>query len=54
MRNTTFIDEEGSAGYRTDGLDLIQEYQDAKAHLRAKYVWNAVILNLLFNRLVRK
>ncbi|XP_037051925.1 membrane-bound alkaline phosphatase-like [Bradysia coprophila] len=41
MRNTTFIDEEGSAGYRTDGLDLIQEYQDAKSHLRSRYVWNA-------------
>jgi len=41
MRNTTFIDEEGSRGYRTDGLDLIQEYLDRKAGSRAKYVWNA-------------
>lgn len=47
MRNATFVDEEGSSNYRSDGLDLIQEYQDAKSHLRAKYVWNAVILELI-------
>lgn len=42
MRNTTVTDEEGAAGYRTDGLDLIQEYLDRNAQRRARYVWNAV------------
>lgn len=49
MRNATFADEEGSFGYRTDGLDLIQEYKDAKSQLRSKYVWNAVIINFQHN-----
>lgn len=42
MRNVTVEDEAGEIGYRTDGLDLIQEYLEQKAQARAKYVWNAV------------
>lgn len=41
MSNTT-IDEEGSRGYRTDGRNLIQEWQDDKnqRNLNYRYVWN--------------
>lgn len=39
---TTTVDEEGSYGYRTDGRNLIQEWQEDKAARNAtyKYVWN--------------
>lgn len=43
LRNDTVVDEEGARGFRTDGLDLIQEYLDRHSDSRAKYVWNAVI-----------
>ncbi len=45
MRNNTVADEEGANGFRTDGLDLIQEY--IERNNRARYVWNAVIFHFI-------
>lgn len=42
FRNTTVEDEEDWPGYRTDGLDLIEEFLESKAEFRTRYVWNAV------------
>lgn len=41
FRNTTVLDEEGRAGLRRDGRDLIKEWVDERSkNGRAKYVWN--------------
>lgn len=39
---TDFIDEEGGRGYRTDGLNLIDEWQSDKAqrNLDYRYIWH--------------
>jgi len=44
FRNTTVLDEEGSRGYRSDGLDLIEEYLERNPLSRSKFVWNATDL----------
>lgn len=42
FRNITNLDEEGHAGHRTDGRNLIDEWIRSKRTGRATYVWNAV------------
>lgn len=41
FRNNSHVDEEGRNGYRTDGKDLIAEWQNAREQDgKASYVWN--------------
>lgn len=42
FRPTTIVDEDGKAGKRTDGADLIQTWESDKIanNVTFKYVWN--------------
>lgn len=42
FRNTTVQDEEGMAGKRSDGRNLVTEWINSKQNERASYIWNAV------------